>query len=105
MTYRIAINGFGRIGRDFIRCLVERRLLGDKYTVVAVNDLYDASTLAHLLQHDSTFGSVDVVPALSGQHPHDGCVHEGRPHQASWFVAAIISASCCEVSARSPRGA
>jgi glyceraldehyde 3-phosphate dehydrogenase len=70
MTYRIAINGFGRIGRDFIRCLVERRLLGDDYAVVAVNDLYDAATLAHLLQHDSTFGrlraTVDVDPSGSG---------------------------------------
>jgi len=70
MTYRIAINGFGRIGRDFIRCLVDRKLLGDDYAVVAINDLYDASTLAHLLQHDSTFGrlraTVDVDPSGSG---------------------------------------
>ncbi|WP_327002828.1 type I glyceraldehyde-3-phosphate dehydrogenase [Dactylosporangium sp. NBC_01737] len=70
MTYRIAINGFGRIGRDFIRCLVERRLLGDAYAVVAINDLYDAGTLAHLLQHDSTFGrlraTVDLDPSGSG---------------------------------------
>ncbi|MEV0136030.1 type I glyceraldehyde-3-phosphate dehydrogenase [Dactylosporangium sp. NPDC050688] len=70
MTYRIAINGFGRIGRDFIRCLVERQLLGDGFTVVAVNDLYDTATLAHLLQHDSTFGrlraAVDVDPSGGG---------------------------------------
>jgi glyceraldehyde 3-phosphate dehydrogenase len=70
MTYRIAINGFGRIGRDFIRCLVDRRLLGEDYTIVAVNDLYDTSTLAHLLQHDSTFGrlrtTVDVDPSGGG---------------------------------------
>jgi glyceraldehyde 3-phosphate dehydrogenase len=70
MTYRIAINGFGRIGRDFIRCLVDRRLLGGGFTVVAINDLYDAATLAHLLQHDSTFGrlraTVDVDPSGSG---------------------------------------
>ncbi|MET7426338.1 type I glyceraldehyde-3-phosphate dehydrogenase [Dactylosporangium sp. NPDC005555] len=64
MTYRIAINGFGRIGRDFIRCLVDRGMLGGNATVVAVNDQYDAATLAHLLEHDSTFGrlraTVDV---------------------------------------------
>jgi len=70
MTYRIAINGFGRIGRDFIRCLVERRLLGDGLTVVAINDLYDTAALAHLLQHDSTFGrlgaTVDVDPSGGG---------------------------------------
>ncbi|WP_433221559.1 type I glyceraldehyde-3-phosphate dehydrogenase [Dactylosporangium sp. CS-047395] len=70
MTYRIAINGFGRIGRDFIRCLVDRGLLGEQYTVVAVNDLFETATLAHLLQHDSTFGrlraDVDVDPSGGG---------------------------------------
>jgi glyceraldehyde 3-phosphate dehydrogenase len=70
MTYRIAVNGFGRIGRDFIRALVERDLLGAKVTVVAVNDLFDTAALAHLLQHDSTFGrlraSVDVDPSGGG---------------------------------------
>jgi glyceraldehyde 3-phosphate dehydrogenase len=70
MTYRIAVNGFGRIGRDFVRCLVERRLLGEAVTVVAINDLYDAATLAHLLQYDSTFGrlraTVDVDPSGGG---------------------------------------
>ena len=29
MTYRVAINGFGRIGRDYVRCLVERHMLGE----------------------------------------------------------------------------
>ncbi|MGI5175841.1 type I glyceraldehyde-3-phosphate dehydrogenase [Dactylosporangium sp. CA-152071] len=70
MTYRIAINGFGRIGRDFIRCLVDRGMLGGDLAVVAVNDLYDTATLAHLLQHDSTFGrlraAVDVDPSGGG---------------------------------------
>ncbi|MFG2043778.1 type I glyceraldehyde-3-phosphate dehydrogenase [Dactylosporangium sp. NPDC048998] len=70
MTYRIAINGFGRIGRDFVRCLVERDLFGRAITVVAINDLFDTGTLAHLLQHDSTFGrlraTVDVDPSGGG---------------------------------------
>ncbi len=56
MTYRVAINGFGRIGRDYLRCLLERGLLGRGIDVVAVNDLWDAGTLAHLLTYDSTFG-------------------------------------------------
>jgi len=56
MTYRIAINGFGRIGRDYLRCLLGRNMFGDGFEVVAVNDLWDAPTLAHLLQFDSTFG-------------------------------------------------
>ena len=56
MTYRVAINGFGRIGRDFLRCVLERGLLGRGLDVVGINDLWDAATLAHLLQYDSTFG-------------------------------------------------
>jgi glyceraldehyde 3-phosphate dehydrogenase (phosphorylating) len=56
MTYRVAINGFGRIGRDFLRCVLERGLLGRGVDVVAINDLWDSATLAHLLEFDSTFG-------------------------------------------------
>ncbi|MBW3562328.1 MAG: type I glyceraldehyde-3-phosphate dehydrogenase [Actinobacteria bacterium] len=50
---RVAINGFGRIGRMFFRALKERDLDLD---IVAVNDLTDPSTLALLLRHDSVYG-------------------------------------------------
>jgi glyceraldehyde 3-phosphate dehydrogenase len=68
MTYRIAVNGFGRIGRDFIRCLIARDLLGRDLSVVAVNDLWDAPTLAHLLGYDSLYGRlrVDVTVDATG---------------------------------------
>jgi glyceraldehyde 3-phosphate dehydrogenase len=56
MTYRVAINGFGRIGRNFVRAALGRGLLDNDIDVVAVNDLWPAPTLAHLLAHDSTFG-------------------------------------------------
>jgi glyceraldehyde 3-phosphate dehydrogenase len=56
MTYRVAINGFGRIGRNYLRCVLDRGLAGAGIQVVAVNDLWDAPTLAHLLAFDSTFG-------------------------------------------------
>ena len=56
MSYRVAINGFGRIGRGYIRCLLERGLLGQGFSVVGVNDLWDPGTLAHLLSNDTTFG-------------------------------------------------
>jgi glyceraldehyde 3-phosphate dehydrogenase len=56
MTYRVAVNGFGRIGRNYLRCLLERGLLERGVHVVGVNDLWDAGTLAHLLQNDTTFG-------------------------------------------------
>ena len=52
---RIAINGFGRVGRVFLRIARERGL-----DVVAVNDLTDAGTLAHLLAFDSTYGRLGV---------------------------------------------
>jgi glyceraldehyde 3-phosphate dehydrogenase len=59
MGYRVAINGFGRIGRDYMRCLIDRDLFGTAITVVGINDLWDAGTLAHLLQYDSTFGRLN----------------------------------------------
>jgi glyceraldehyde 3-phosphate dehydrogenase len=51
MTVRVGINGFGRIGRNFFRAAK-----GQDVEVVAVNDLTDNKTLAHLLKYDSTFG-------------------------------------------------
>jgi glyceraldehyde 3-phosphate dehydrogenase len=59
---RVAINGFGRIGRCFVRALVERKISG--FEVVAVNDLTDPRTLAHLLKYDSvhrTFEAAEVT--------------------------------------------
>jgi glyceraldehyde 3-phosphate dehydrogenase len=56
MQLRIAVNGFGRIGRNYVRCLLERGLLDRGYQLVAVNDLWDPGTLAHLLEYDTTFG-------------------------------------------------
>ncbi len=61
MTIRVGINGFGRIGRNFLRAA---RTFGDALEIVAVNDLTDAHTNAHLLRHDTTqgpFGGTVVV--------------------------------------------
>lgn len=60
MTYRVAINGFGRIGRNYLRRLTDKSLSDAGLRVVAINDLYDAATLAHLLEYDSTFGRIDA---------------------------------------------
>ena len=54
MTTRIGINGFGRIGRQVLRAAMERH--PDKLEVVAVNDLTDAKTNAHLFKYDSSYG-------------------------------------------------
>jgi glyceraldehyde 3-phosphate dehydrogenase len=50
---RVAINGFGRIGRNFFRAAVAR---GADFDIVAANDLGDAKTMAHLLKYDSNLG-------------------------------------------------
>ncbi len=52
---KVAINGFGRIGRNVLKILLSRRDI----QVVAINDLTDATTLAHLLKHDSSYGLYD----------------------------------------------
>ena len=61
MATKIGINGFGRIGRCIVRAIVERKI--NDIEVVAVNDLCDAKTLAHLLKYDSihrTFKAAEV---------------------------------------------
>ncbi|MDR3134912.1 MAG: type I glyceraldehyde-3-phosphate dehydrogenase [Deltaproteobacteria bacterium] len=62
MTINIGINGFGRIGRQVLKAISERH--ADKLKVVAVNDLFDVKTNAHLLKYDSNYGrfpgSVDI---------------------------------------------
>ena len=53
MSVRVGINGFGRIGRNFFRAA---RKQGADIEIVAVNDLGDAKTMAHLLKYDSIYG-------------------------------------------------
>ena len=50
----VGINGFGRIGRDFLRAALERRM--QPIEVVAINDITAPETMAHLLRYDSTYG-------------------------------------------------
>jgi glyceraldehyde 3-phosphate dehydrogenase len=54
MTIRVGINGFGRIGRQSMKAILDRH--ADEVEVVAVNDLTDTKTNAHLLKYDSTYG-------------------------------------------------
>ncbi len=60
---KVAINGFGRIGRNALKILLDRR----DVQVVAVNDITDAETLAHLLKHDSTYGTYDKKVTAKGK--------------------------------------
>ena len=71
MPKKIAINGFGRIGRCIVRVLSERAV--DDVELVAINDLTDAKTLAHLYNYDSVHGRA--------QHPAkalEGAIDFGR---------------------------
>lgn len=54
MAIRVGINGFGRIGRQSMKAILERH--AGELEVVAINDLTDTKTNAHLLKYDSTYG-------------------------------------------------
>ncbi|MFP7696140.1 type I glyceraldehyde-3-phosphate dehydrogenase [Trueperella sp. LYQ143] len=56
MTIKVGINGFGRIGRNFTRAALKK---GADFEIVAVNDLTDNKTLAHLLKYDSILGTLE----------------------------------------------
>jgi glyceraldehyde 3-phosphate dehydrogenase len=71
MTTKIGINGFGRIGRLVFRTLKEHH--AGSLEVVAVNDLFEPATNAHLLKHDSTYGNYPgTVEAVDGNLVVDG---------------------------------
>jgi len=59
MTVKMGINGFGRIGRGFLRAAFKDEEFLNLIDIVAVNDITDAKTLAHLLKYDSIFGKFD----------------------------------------------
>ena len=63
MTVRVGINGFGRIGRNFFRANLAQ---GADIEIVAVNDLTDTKTLAHLLKYDSILGRLGKTVEASG---------------------------------------
>ena len=66
MAIKLGINGFGRIGRLVLRAILERNL--DTFDVVAVNDLTDAKTLAHLFKYDSVHGVFPGHVGVDGDH-------------------------------------
>jgi len=72
MAIRVAINGFGRIGRNVFRIMQAR---SNDFEVVAINDLTDAATLAHLLKYDTVGGRFDGTVEIDG----DSIVVNGSP--------------------------
>lgn len=107
---RVAINGFGRIGRNVLRALLERfEVLGRAIHVVAINDLASPDILLHLLKFDSTHGrlsrlgvSADIVEDLADEYSetqlcltknnHTYCIRmlsEPDPKQLPWQTLGI----------------
>ncbi|KMP12485.1 glyceraldehyde-3-phosphate dehydrogenase [Candidatus Nitromaritima sp. SCGC AAA799-A02] len=74
MSIKVAINGFGRIGRNVLKCILQDKECASLMNVVAINDLTDPKTLAHLFKYDSIQGisSNQVTPA------EDGLVVDGK---------------------------
>src|SRR5687768_9733688 len=86
MATRVAINGFGRIGRNILRAAKEQ---GTDLDFVAVNDLTDNKTLAHLLKYDSVHGkypgTVEVVnDGLKVDGDELRVVSEKEPSKLPW---------------------
>jgi glyceraldehyde 3-phosphate dehydrogenase (phosphorylating) len=86
MSVRVGINGFGRIGRNFFRAA---RKQGADLEIVAVNDLGDAKTMAHLLKYDSVLGPFEgAVEAFEGGIRVDGdelkLLNERDPAALPW---------------------
>lgn len=96
---RIGINGFGRIGRNIFRAIVEEGAAADDLEIVAVNDLTDPGTLAHLLKHDSVAGPFPgAVRAAEGrivvEHPEAGrrefaVLSERDPAALGWGARGV----------------
>ena len=87
MTIRIGINGFGRIGRQVLKAILEK--YPSEVEVVAVNDLFDAATNAHLFKYDSTYGRYPgTVEVRDGNLVIDGktirVFAEKDPGQLPW---------------------
>ena len=84
MSYRLAINGFGRIGRCVLRALYESRFRSDMQ-IVAINELSDLKTIAHLARYDSTHGrfSGDIAACDCGLRLDGECITVSHHQDAS----------------------
>ena len=92
MTLKIAINGFGRIGRSMLRSVFEYN--HDDIKVMAINDLTDINTIVHLLRYDSVHGrfngtveAVDGGIVVNGQFIRVTAIRE--PENLSWSDVQI----------------
>ncbi|MFM7471091.1 MAG: type I glyceraldehyde-3-phosphate dehydrogenase [Nodosilinea sp.] len=102
---RVAINGFGRIGRNFLRCWLTRE--NSQLEVVAINDTSDPKTNSHLLKYDSMLGRLEAdISATEDTLIVNGktikCYSDRNPNNlpwAAWGVDLIIESTGVFVSA------
>ena len=94
MAVKVAINGFGRIGRLVFRAMIEKGLVGNDFQVVAVGDIVPADNLAYLLKYDSTQGR------FSGQVSSK----KSSPDKLEDDVLVVNGADIKVVSAKDPSG-
>jgi glyceraldehyde 3-phosphate dehydrogenase len=92
MAVKVAINGFGRIGRLVFRALVEQGLLGKELDVVAVGDIVPADNLAYLLKYDSIQGRFNGTVASK----------KSSPDKAEDDVLVVNGKDILVVSAKTP---
>ncbi len=102
MTIRVGINGFGRIGRNYFRALLEQ---GADIEIVAVNDLGDTATTAHLLKYDTILGRLKAdVSHTEDTITVDGhtikVLSERDPANLPWGSWASTSSSSRPASSR-----
>jgi len=101
---RVAINGFGRIGRNFLRCWLTRD--NSQLDIVAINDTSDPKTNSHLLKYDSMLGRLDAeISADDNTLTVNGktikCYSDRNPNNlpwAAWDVDLVIEATGVFVS-------
>jgi glyceraldehyde 3-phosphate dehydrogenase len=94
MAVKVAINGFGRIGRLVFRAIAEQGLLGKEVQVVAVGDIVPADNLAYLLKYDSTQGRFQGEVASK----------KSAPDKAEDDVLVVNGSDILVVSAKDPSG-
>ncbi len=92
MSVKIGINGFGRIGRDYLRSVLAAE--GNDLEVVAINDVTDSATMARLLRYDSTFGPLhrdveDVGDAIAVDGHKIAVSSERDPARIPWRASGV----------------
>ncbi len=99
MAIKVGINGFGRIGRNIFRAMLKDTAFGN-IEIVAINDLTDIATLAHLIKYDSVMGPLDAEVTVAD----DGVVVNGQkivvtnhrnPAEIPWAVAGVECVAEC----------